>query len=128
LADDPAVSPRKGRSRVTNGKSYFVESDGRGPWARRWRDLHDQLLYELQSKYPKGLSEDQRQDARRVATIAITCEKMEGRAADGHDIDPDQYGQLTDRLGRIYRRLGLKQSQDAAPGPLGQILNNGLSK
>jgi hypothetical protein len=39
LAEDPAVVPRKGRSRVTNGKSLFVEFDGRGPWTRRWRDL-----------------------------------------------------------------------------------------
>jgi hypothetical protein len=39
---DRAVVERcasKQRSRVTNGKTLFVEADQRGPWARRWRDV-----------------------------------------------------------------------------------------
>jgi hypothetical protein len=47
-----------------------------------------------------GLSEGQRQLARRCATISIACEKMEGEAAAGNEIDLDAYGTLTDRLGR----------------------------
>ena len=30
---------KKTRSVLTNGRSLFVEGDGRGPWARRFRDL-----------------------------------------------------------------------------------------
>lgn len=56
-----------------------------------------------------GLSEGQRQLARRCATIAIACERMEGEAAQGNEIDLDAYGQLTDRLGRCFTRLGLKR-------------------
>jgi hypothetical protein len=64
----------------------------------------------------EGLSEGQRQLARRCATIAIACERMEGEAAKGNEIDLDAYGTLTDRLGRAFGRLGLKrQARDVSP-------------
>src|SRR5262249_26946007 len=40
-------SPRL-RSRVTNGRTLFVEADGRGPWGRRFRDV----LAEITSALP----------------------------------------------------------------------------
>ena len=58
---------------------------------------------------PDGLSEGQRQLARRAATIAIACERLEGEAAAGNEIDLEVYGTLTDRLGRCFQRLGLKR-------------------
>jgi hypothetical protein len=120
LAEDPAAVSRKGRSRVTNGKSLFVEFDGRGPWTRRWRDVLNQIL---DLACPNGATETQRQDARRAATMIIECEKMEGRVAAGEDINHDEYGKLSDRLGRIYRRLGLKQPNDEPKGrTFGQVL------
>lgn len=62
------------------------------------------------------LSEGQRQIARRCATIAIACERMEGEAAAGNAIDLDAYGTLTDRLGRAFQRLGLKRhAKDVTP-------------
>jgi hypothetical protein len=61
--------------------------------------------------------------ARRAATIAITCEKLEGEAASGRDIDLVTYGMLVDRLGRCFHRLGLKrQPKDVTP-TLASILN-----
>jgi hypothetical protein len=114
---------------VTNGGRLHVVRPGDTAWARRFRDVLNHILCDLQSVYgPNGVTEAQRQDARRATTMIIECEKMEGRAAAGEDINVDQYGQLTDRLGRIYRRLGLKQSHDAkaAPGLLGKILSEGL--
>jgi hypothetical protein len=119
-ADMPKVAPRKARSRVTNGKSLFVEFDGRGPWTRRFRDVLGQIVSDLGGA--DLLSEGQRQLARRCATISIACERMEGEAAAGHDIDLDQYGTLTDRLGRCFQRLGLKrQARDVGPS-LGDLL------
>ena len=56
-----------------------------------------------------GLSEGQRQLARRAATISIACEQLEGQAASGAAIDLETYGKLTDRLGRTFQRLGLKR-------------------
>jgi len=95
------------RSKVTNGRSHFVEADGRGPWARRWRDVLAEIISDLGGA--DLLSEGQKQLARRCATISIACERMEGEAALGNEIDLDAYGTLTDRLGRALQRLGLKR-------------------
>jgi hypothetical protein len=97
----------KQRSRVTNGKALFVEADQRGPWARRWRDVLAEITNDLGGA--DLLSEGQKQLARRCATISIACERMEGEAALGNEIDLDAYGTLTDRLGRALQRLGLKR-------------------
>lgn len=115
-ADSALSAPRKprGRSRVTNGKTPFVEADGRGPWARRWRDVVAEITSDLGGA--DLLSEGQRQLARRAATISIACERMEGEAAVGNKIDLEEYGRLTDRLGRAFHRLGLeRRAWDVTP-------------
>jgi hypothetical protein len=84
---DRAVVERcasKQRSRVTNGKA-----DQRGPWARRWRDVLAEITNDLGGA--DLLSEGQKQLARRCATISIACERMEGEAALGNEIDLDAY-------------------------------------
>jgi hypothetical protein len=63
------------RSAVTNGKRLHVEAPGDGAWSRRFRDVLSEILSDLGHD---GLSEGQRQLARRCATIAIACERMEG--------------------------------------------------
>jgi hypothetical protein len=109
-----AVRPSRTRSAVSNGKRLHVVAPGDTKWARRFRDVLDQIIADLAG--PDGLSEGQRQLARRCATIAIACERMEGEAAAGGAIDIDAYGTLTDRLGRCFARLGLKRvSRDVTP-------------
>jgi hypothetical protein len=111
----PAVTPspfgrrrkKHGRSRITNGKDLFSGVDERTAWVRRFRDILSEIISDLGGEV--GLSEGQRQLARRCATIAIQCEAMEGYAAKGENIDLDTYGTLTDRLGRAFQRLGLKR-------------------
>jgi hypothetical protein len=111
-----ARTPRV-RSAVTNGKRLHVVAPGDTKWARRFRDVLDQIIADLSG--PDGLSEGQRQLARRATTIAIACERLEGEAAAGSAIDLEVYGTLTDRLGRCFQRLGLKrQSRDVTPDPL----------
>ena len=105
---------------MTNGKRYFVEADQRGPWARRWRDVLGEIISDLGGA--GLLSEGQKQLARRCATIAIACEKMEGEAAQGNEIDLDAYGTLTDRLGRALQRLGLKRQARDITLPLRERL------
>jgi hypothetical protein len=106
-------SPRQ-RSAVSNGSRLFVAPTGDTAWARRFRDVLAEIVSDLSG--PEGLSEGQRQLARRAATIAIACEKLEGEAAAGHEIDLVVYGMLTDRLGRCFHRLGLKRQQrDVSP-------------
>jgi hypothetical protein len=92
---------------VTNGSRLFVAHRGDTAWSRRFRDVLTEIVDDIAE--PGGLSEGQRQLARRAATIAIMCERLEGEAAAGHDIDLEQYGTLTDRLGRCFQRLGLKR-------------------
>jgi hypothetical protein len=107
-------NPQKQRSAVSNGKRLHVAEPGNTAFARRYRDILAQIIADISG--PDGLSEGQRQLARRAATIAIACEKMEGEAAAGRDIDLETFGQLTDRLGRTFNRLGLKRQQrDVTP-------------
>lgn len=95
------------RSAVTNGKRLHVVRPGDTAWSRRFRDVLAEIISDLGG--PDGLSEGQRQLARRAATLCIECEKMECKAAAGGDINLETYGQLTDRLGRTFNRLGLKR-------------------
>lgn len=97
----------KQRSAVTNGQRLHVAAPGDGAWARRFRDVLEQIIADMSG--PEGLSEGQRQLARRATTIAIACERLEGEAAAGNAIDLEVYGTLTDRLGRCFQRLGLKR-------------------
>jgi hypothetical protein len=105
------------RSAVTNGKRLHVVAPGDTKWARRFRDVLDQVISDLSG--PEGLSEGQRQLARRATTIAIACERLEGEAAAGNEINLEVYGALTDRLGRCFQRLGLRRrARNVTPDPL----------
>jgi hypothetical protein len=109
---------------------HRVVRPGDTAWARRFRDIYDQIIADLSG--PEGLSEGQRQLARRATHIAIVCERMEGEAAAGEDMDLDAlntYGTLTDRLGRTFHRLGLKrQARDVTGSTLGEVLRQGLKQ
>jgi hypothetical protein len=101
-----ARTPRV-RSAVTNGSRLHVVVPGDTKWARRFRDVLAEIISDLGGH--DVLSEGQRQIARRCATIAIACERMEGEAAAGNEIDLEVYGALTDRLGRAFHRLGFRR-------------------
>jgi hypothetical protein len=111
---------KRGRSAVSNGSRLFVQRSGDTAWARRFRDV----LYELVQDAGgfDELSEAQKQLARRAAAIAVMCERMEGKAAAGEDIDLNVFGQLTDRLGRTLGRLGLKKQTKNITPSLGDII------
>jgi hypothetical protein len=107
--------PRRGRSAVTNGRRLHVVVPGDTKWSRRFRDILAEIISDMGGA-GSGLSEAQRQLARRCATIAIACEKMEGEAAAGNEIDLVVYGMLTDRIGRCFSRLGLRRlARDVTP-------------
>ena len=114
------------RSAVTNGKRLHVVAPGDTKWARRWRDVLAEIISDLGHD---GLSEGQRQLARRCATIAIACERMEGEAAQGNEIDLDAYGTLTDRLGRALQRLGIKrQLRNVTPPSIEEYVRHVLDR
>jgi hypothetical protein len=83
-------------------------------WARRFRDVLAEITNDLGGA--DLLSEGQRQLARRANTISIMCEKLEGDAAAGAAINLEDYGKLTDRLGRCFQRLGIeRRAKDVGP-------------
>jgi hypothetical protein len=96
------------RSRVSNGKSLFLEPlDGRGVLARRFRDLVQAMTDDLGGG--EILSEAQRQLVRRAAALSVECERLELEMASGRKVDFTDYGQLTNALGRVVGRLGIKR-------------------
>jgi hypothetical protein len=112
---------------VTNGKRLHVVRPGDTAWARRFRDVLAEIISDLGGA-GAGLSEGQRQLARRAATISIACERMEGETAAGAEIDLEEYGRLTDRLGRCFHRLGLKRQPRDVGQSLGDILRQGIEE
>jgi hypothetical protein len=96
------------------GAALYTSASAEAPWARRFRDVLEEILAGL----PGPVTESQRQLARRAAAISIACERMEGECAAGEQIDLELYGSMTDRLGRTLQRLGIKPAGSAAePAP-----------
>ena len=54
--------------------------------------------------------------------LSVECEIMESAAVAGQPFDLDVYGQLTDRLGRAFQRLGLKRVMHDVTPDLGAYL------
>ena len=113
------TSRKKSRSAVTNGRRLHVEVPGDTAWARRFRDVLQEIAIDTAGS-DGDLTEAQRQLARRAALLCIACEKLEGAAAKGEDIDLEVFGKMTDRLGRAFSRLGLKRKHPIING-LGQL-------
>jgi len=103
------------RSRVTNGSSLFTgDVDGRTAAAKRFRDVLAEIVSDLGGA--DLLSEGQRQLARRAAMMSVEAERQEAEAVAGGKLDPDSFGALADRLGRVFNRLGLqRRARDATP-------------
>ena len=108
--ESPQVAPRKsqGKSRVTNGSKLLPLADGRSVTARRFRDLYEDIAADLGGL--DCLSEGQKQLIRRAAMLSAECEKLEAQSARGEaEFNVDLYGQMCDRLGRLFGRLGLER-------------------
>jgi hypothetical protein len=56
--------------------------------------------------------------------ISLECEKLEANAVGGQPIDLEQYGTLTDRLGRCFQRLGLKRQARDVTASLSEYLKS----
>ena len=114
-----AAMPASSRSARTNGRRLFVEGDGRGPWARRWRDL--QSLYADDLGGESALSEFQLGLVGTAATMRCELERLEGRLSVGEAIDTDLYGRIAGHYRRIVETLGIERRQRDVTG-LGHIL------
>jgi hypothetical protein len=105
---------------VTNGRQLFIDGDARLKVSRRFRDVLASIATDLGGV--DRLSEGQKQIARRCAMLSVECEIMESAVVAGQPFDLDAYGQLTDRLGRAFQRLGLKRVMHDVTPDLGAYL------
>jgi hypothetical protein len=106
--------PKKVRSKVTNGKSLFADADGRGVWARRFRDLVEAHVADLGG--PEVLSEAKKQLVKRCATLETELERMEGELAEGKSVDLDLFGRTVGNLRRTLEAIGIDRvAKDVTP-------------
>jgi hypothetical protein len=109
-----ATIPAASRSAKTNGRRKFVDGDGRGPWARRWRDL--QALYADDLGGASALSEFQLGLIATASTLRCELERLEGRLSLGENIDVDAFGRLAGHYRRICETLGIERKpKDVTP-------------
>lgn len=102
------LPPVTQRSAVTNGTRLFVEGDAMSPWARRWRDLV--ALHAQDMGGADALSEAQISLIKRVATIELELEQMDGKLSMGEKVDLDAYSRAAGHLRRIFDSLGIKRT------------------
>jgi hypothetical protein len=110
-----AVAPGKSRarSRVSNGSTQFLDSvDGRSALARRYRDI----LADLSSDLGGNLSAAKLMICRRAATIAVWCEQVESKMAEGDEINVAEFTTASNALRRLLADLGLeRKAKDVTP-------------
>lgn len=112
-ADKPIA--RNVGTRVGNGTSLHAEGDGRGLWARRFREVVAAHTSDL-GLPAEALSEAKRSLIRRIATLEIELEKFEGILARGGEVNIDIYSRVSGQLRRMLETIGLERvARDVTP-------------
>jgi len=93
----------KGKSRVTNGKQFLPQTDGRSIIARRYRDI----ARAIQIEQGDDISETRLQLVRRFSAAAVLAEQIEARLANGEEINIVEHCQLASTMVRIAHRIGI---------------------
>jgi hypothetical protein len=115
-----AHMPAASRSAKTNGRRLFVDGDGRGPWARRWRDLKSLYADDLGGE--SSLSEFQNGLVGTAATLRCELERLERRLSVGEVIDTDLYGRIAGHYRRVVETLGIeRRARDVTTPTLEEI-------
>src|SRR4029453_14795041 len=112
-ANTAEANPKKGRSRLTNGRDLLPGVDGRSTWARLLRDVISAMFAHLGGE--DLASEPQRMLVRRVACFeaelchlefAFAQARAEGRVPDAADLD--LYSRMTSAQRRLLEACGLE--------------------
>jgi hypothetical protein len=105
------------RSRVSNGSALLPGVDGRSTWVRRLRDLIALHLSDLGGD--DAVSEAERSIVRRIATLTVELERMEGGFALAGEALPGQidlYQRTANSLRRLLEAIGLeRRKRDVTP-------------
>lgn len=96
---------------------WLERSDKRGPVARRFRDLCIEVANDIE---PDGglaaLSETKRQIIRRIAMLSVWCESQEAKAAEGEEINVNEFQRVSNSLRRLCESIGLDRvAKDITP-------------
>ena len=111
----------KGRSRVSNGKQFLPNVDGRSLVARRYRDIASAIMID-QGDAGK-VSEARAQLVRRFSAAAVLAEMLEARLANGETIDIAEHALLTSTMVRVAQRIGIDRIAKNINGPsLGELI------
>jgi hypothetical protein len=102
-----AQSVKARRSRITNGKDLLPGIDGRSAAARRYRDIVGAILVDQGGA--DLCSESRLQLIRRFAAAAVLAEQLEGRLANGEQIDVAEHATLSSTLVRLATRIGIER-------------------
>ncbi len=101
-------------TRVGTGASlHAVRIAAKGTWNRRFAEIYNGLSRGL-------LSEEEKQLARRAASLCVLAEKCEIKLADGKDLNEEQYKQLSDSIGRAFERLAACRERNVLRDESGQ--------
>jgi hypothetical protein len=114
-AGSPAIVARSphARSSVNNGKRALPDTDGRGTWARRRRDLIAAFAQEL----GRPLRERDKALIANAASLIVRCEQMHVRIVNGAEVDDDQLIRLSNVATRLLTALGLDRVKPQPSGP-----------
>jgi hypothetical protein len=118
--------PRRHKSAITSGRKLFAPetTDGRRHGAIRYRDILEQIQADLGG--PDGLSEAQRQLARRAATMCAQAEIMEAQAVAGRGFDIHCFATTANCLRRLFETIGLeRRPRDITPSLQGYLAGKG---
>src|SRR6516165_7849295 len=108
--DDPSVTSRKGRSRVTNGKVLIAGVDQGSPWVRRCKDVIAAHLSDLGGA--DNTSAAERSIIRRAAVLTTELEVLEVRFAKAGEAcaaDLEVYQRCSNSLRRLLEAIGLQR-------------------
>jgi hypothetical protein len=115
--------PSRQRSRIANGSALLQNTDGRSIWARRFRDVYEAHIADLGGE--GEISEAEKSIARRAATLAVECERMEAGFATAGAATADEldlYGRTANSLRRLLESTGLKRRQKDVTPTIGEFL------
>ena len=110
--------PSRQRSAVTNRSRLLEGGDGRGPWARRMRDVIELHISDLGGL--ENASEAEKSIIRRAATLTIELERLEAKFSTlpngPRDSDLDMYQRCSNSLRRLLETIGIKRvPRDVTP-------------
>ena len=108
--DDPSVTSRKGRSKVTNGKVLIAGVDQRSPWIRRCKDVIAAHFSDLGGEANTSAAE--RSLVRRCAVLTVELELLEAKfamAGEAPSDDLDLYQRTAGNLRRLLEAVGLQR-------------------